>query len=117
MVHPDVLGPSFTHVPVEEVRNQGAAELGRRVADRLSRSRGRFWLHLDVDVLDEDVFPATDYLMPGGLTWDELGALMSPLASSTALVGASIGCYNPDKDPENRSGRALVDAIRGAFAG
>ena len=25
------------------------------------------WVHLDVDVLDEAAFPATDYLMPGGL--------------------------------------------------
>ena len=37
---------------------------------------GPFWIHLDVDVLDEREMPATDYLMPGGLNWDELTALM-----------------------------------------
>ena len=31
----------------------------------------RYWIHLDVDVLDERVMPATDYLSPGlsGRSW------------------------------------------------
>ena len=49
--------------------------------------RGRFWIHLDVDVLDERAMPATDYLMPGGLEWDELAALLAPLAASPASPG------------------------------
>jgi arginase len=73
-----------------------------------------FWLHLDVDVLDERAFPATDYLMPGGLELDELVALMRPLASSRALVGASLGCYNPERDPGGWNGRALVELWRAA---
>jgi arginase len=73
-----------------------------------------FWLHLDVDVLDERAFPATDYLMPGGLELDELVALMRPLASSRALVGASLGCYNPERDPGGSNGRALVELWRAA---
>jgi arginase len=88
--------------------------VGGDVLERL-RDPGRVWVHLDVDVLDEDVFPATDYLMPGGLRWDELTDLLAPLLSSPALVGASVGCYNPEKDPDGSSGRALVEAFRSAL--
>jgi hypothetical protein len=84
---------------------------GRAAADTLGAG---FWLHLDVDVLDERAFPATDYLMPGGLELDELVALMRPLASSRALVGASLGCYNPERDPGGSNGRALVELWRAA---
>jgi arginase len=35
-----------------------------------------YWVHLDLDVLDEQVLPATDYLMPGGLTFPELSQLL-----------------------------------------
>jgi arginase len=62
--------------------------------------------------LDQDVFPATDYLMPGGATWDQLHAVMRPLATSPALVGISVGCYNPEKDPDGACGRALVSTWR-----
>jgi arginase len=44
--------------------------------------------------------PATDYLMPGGLQWDELAALLGPLGRSPALAGFSLGCLNPEKDPD-----------------
>ena len=48
--------------------------------------------------------------MPGGMTWNELVAVMRPLASSPRLIGASLGCYNPEKDPDGGNGRALVAA-------
>ena len=40
--------------------------------EQLSAAGRPFWLHLDLDVLDEVVFPATDYLMPNGLDLDQL---------------------------------------------
>ncbi len=116
MLQPEELGPGLVHLPIDEVRTEGPGEVGERVAVALADGPA-FWLHLDVDVLDQATFPATDYLMPNGMSWDELGAVLGPLASSPALTGASLACYNPQKDPELRCGRALVDALGSAFAG
>ncbi len=96
----------------EELRAGGVEAAGSELAGRLGGA-GPFWLHLDVDVLDEAVFPATDYLQPGGLDWEELVALLAPLAAAEGLVGASLACYNPDKDPGFECGRALVAALAG----
>jgi arginase len=84
----EVLGP-------DELRREGPAAAGARAAARV----GRFWIHLDADVLDEREMPATDYLMPGGLDWPELAALLAPLGAAPGLTGLSLGCVNPDKDP------------------
>jgi len=111
MRQPEDLDPAPWLHPIERVRSDGFRETGEQVASTLSAA-GHFWLHLDVDVLDEGAFPATDYLMGGGMSWKELGELLPPLLSSDALIGASIACYNPDKDPERACGRALVDALR-----
>jgi arginase len=81
-----------------------------RVADRAGGS-GAFWVHLDVDVFDQEEFPATDYLMPGGLTLETGRQLLSDLAGDQRLLGASVGCYNPEKDPEGVFGRRLVDLL------
>jgi arginase len=59
-----------------------------------------FWIHLDVDVLDEREMPATDYLMPGGLGWEELAELLEPLCAAPTLAGLSLGCVNPEKDAD-----------------
>jgi arginase len=95
----------------EGLRGRGVAAAAEEVAELLAA--GPFWLHLDVDVLDQDVFPATDYLQPGGLDWEELAELLGPLADAGRLVGASLACYNPDKDPDLEYGRRLVTALGG----
>jgi arginase len=93
-----------------EVHAGDAGAIGTELAARIGGA-GPFWLHFDVDVLDQAVFPATDYLMSGGLDWDQLRALTSPLLAAPTLIGASVACYNPDKDPDRACGRALVAAL------
>jgi arginase len=105
------LGPGFHPVSKDRVVDEGPAAVGARVATELAATAGRFWMHLDVDILGEDAFPATDYLMPDGLDLAQLVELMRPLAASPALVGVSIGCYNPEKDPGDACGLALVAAL------
>ncbi len=94
----------------DELRLVGVDETAVNLTARLDAA-GPYWLHLDVDVLDEAVFPATDYLQPNGLDWEELEALLAPLRAGENLVGISLACYNPDKDPGLACGRRLVAAL------
>ena len=91
------------------------AGVGRAARERFASAATPYWLHLDVDVLDEAAFPATDYLMPGGIDLPQLAELLRPLAQDPRLIGASVGCYNPQKDPGRRCGVALADVLAGAL--
>lgn len=113
-VLPEHVGLARELTPAD-VRSAGARTVGHETLGRLTAAGGSFWVHLDVDVMDETEFPATDYLMPGGLTLAELGELLGPMIGSAALVGFSLACYNPEKDAERRSGRALVRLLAEAF--
>jgi arginase len=95
----------------DALRATGVAAAAAELAERIGA--GPFWLHLDVDVLDQDVFPATDYRQPDGLDWEELAALLGPLAAADRLVGASLACYNPEKDPGLEYGARLVSVLAG----
>ena len=111
--HPDpgdIAGLSYTDA--DAIRATGSEAIGRATAD----AAGPCWVHLDVDVLDEAAFPATDYLMPGGLQLAELGDLLRPLLTTPSVAGVSVGCYNPDKDPDGSNGEALASLFRGALA-
>ncbi len=94
------------------LRARGVTAAGAAVRDQLTGSAGRYWVHLDVDVLDEQAFPATDYLMPGGLSRAELAGLMRPLLASPVLAGLSLACYNPAKDAAGDGARYLVGLFR-----
>jgi arginase len=112
--HPrDIAG--LTAIDADAVRARGGRPVGEELVSRF-RDPGRRWVHLDVDVLDQEVFPATDYLMPRGLAWSELTDLLGPLLTEPGLAGVSVGCYNPTKDRDGADGRALVEALRAASA-
>jgi arginase len=110
MRQPESIDPPPLRHSAEDLRAAGPGPTAAAVASELAE-RGPFWLHLDVDVLDQHVFPATDYLMPGGLDLDELSAVLAPLLASPRLTGASLGCYNPDKDPGLSCRHALVQTL------
>lgn len=99
----------------DDLRAQGLGESGDLAAKRLAAGTGRFWIHLDVDVLDEAAMPATDYLMPGGLQWEELAELLRPLCASPAAAGLSIGCLNPEKDPGGELTQRTSDLVVAAL--
>lgn len=113
MRQPQQISPPPLLRPLEDLRAAGPATAAAEVAGQLAAA-GPFWLHFDVDVLDSGAFPATDYLQPDGLSWEELRSTIGPLLASPALAGASLGCYNPEKDPGLACGRQLVNVLAAA---
>jgi len=58
-----------------------------------------FWIHLDVDVLDDDLMPAVDSRTPGGLSYSELSTILEKLISDKKCAGLEITILDPDLDP------------------
>lgn len=114
--HPATYAPGMILYDAQAVQQHDPATLGQQTAARLEAESGRFWLHLDLDVLDDTVLPAVDYLMPGGLDWETLIQLARPLAHSPTLVGADVTIYNPALDPDGRYARRIVDALAAIFS-
>jgi arginase len=94
------------------LRHADLTHLGRSIESELTTGGAKFWLHLDVDILDRQVFPATDYLMPDGLSLPELRALMLPLAGSPGLAGINLTCFNPERDSDGNCAASLVDLLK-----
>ena len=59
-----------------------------------------FWIHLDVDVLDDREMPCVDSRQAGGLTYTELRQLLRLLLESPLASGLDITILDPDLDPE-----------------
>jgi arginase len=88
------------------VRAKGASASAREAIAGLDSPR--FWLHVDLDVLRTEDFPAADYLQPGGLTWTELDDIAAAALTDERCLGASVVIYNPDLDPDRTAAARIV---------
>jgi arginase len=106
--------------PLAEVADDPAGA-GRRAIEQVSGRVDRWWLHIDLDVLDPVEFPAQglpDFPdEPGGLTWDQLTDLVMALFTTPATcIGGSIAIYDPEQDPNGDGAAQVVAFIRNVVA-
>src|SRR5258708_111854 len=104
--------PEDLGIPVElspaVVRSIGPEHVGRGALDRVG---DKYWVHLDADVFDQREFAAIDYPVSRGLSLDDTAALLRPLTGSPGMIGFSVGCFNPDMDPDGDCARSLVGLL------
>ncbi|MDQ5876881.1 MAG: arginase family protein [Thermoproteota archaeon] len=71
-----------------------------------------FWIHLDVDILDDSIMPAVDYRLGcGGLSFSELSELLRILVGSDRAVGMDITIFNPLLDFDGLITRRFVSSL------
>lgn len=70
---------------------------------------GRFWVHVDLDILSLESFPAVDYPLAGGLDWNQLRDLVHPLTHHRRFLGMDVTILNPTQDPDGSTARRTVE--------
>ncbi len=104
--------PTIRAIPLDEIRRRGIDQAARDAVAHLDRnSLAGFWIHCDVDVLDDAIMPAVDYRMAGGLSWLELTTTLRVALASRRAVGLELTIFNPRLDPDGSLARHLVGAV------
>jgi arginase family enzyme len=83
----------------------GASVVETLVAVKNALDGAPAFVHLDLDVLDPEEFPAA-YPAPGGLTSDKLYDLMEAVAEDSELVGLEITAFEAPQDEDERADMA-----------
>lgn len=98
------------------VRRLGVESAARTAIEHLTRDGIEgFFIHVDADVLNDDIMPAVDYRLPDGLQWDELERTLRIAIGSGKAVGIEITIYNPNLDKDGSAGRGLLDTLSRAL--
>jgi len=100
--------------PASQVRSQGATATAKLALERIHASRNDFILHFDVDVIAD--FPATNYSGPGGLSLDEVRDALEVIISDKHLAAIVVAAYNPGKDADGNSAKALIELLGSVLA-
>lgn len=107
----DVRNSDINTFDLSEVRNLGIMNAASTALDKLSKELSGFWIHLDVDVLDDAIMPAVDYRIEGGLSFTELSDALKVLLQSGRAVGMDITIFNPTLDKDGSIAPRLVSSI------
>ncbi|MFF8276813.1 arginase family protein [Streptomyces lateritius] len=99
-------------IGLDEVRAVGAGEAARRAVGHLTTGGSAgFWVHLDVDVLDDALMPTVDYRLPGGLSWEELETVLATALAGEHAVGLTVTIFNPRLDADGTRAVRLVECL------
>jgi len=107
-----VRSTEITVVDLAEFRDAGAGRVLEQVMGTVTKPDLQgFWVHLDVDVLDDGLMPAVDYRHPGGLTWAEAAEILGGLLASERARGLEVTIFNPRLDTDGSIAARLSDLI------
>jgi arginase len=98
------------------VRRLGVENAARAAVAHLTRDGlDGFFIHIDADVLNDDIMPAVDYRLPDGLDWHELERTLRIAIDSGRAVGIELTIYNPNLDEDGSAGRGLFETLSRAL--
>lgn len=94
----DVFETAFNRIDVFEARRLGADAVVDSALATIGQQDWPFWLHFDVDVLDQTVMPAVDSPGSPGIEPNELRTILARLAGDRRCAGMNVTIFDPDLD-------------------
>lgn len=112
----EIRNSSATYISLNDLRQKGISNCAAAFLSEVeNKNLDGFWLHIDVDVLNDTIMPCVDSRTPDGLTYDEFNELTSHLFQSKKLCGLEITILDPDLDTTGQYTKDFVDNITTTF--
>jgi arginase len=99
------------HIHAADIQTKGAGKAAHEALAQVHADAREFVLHLDVDVIAQEDFPAVNVPGSGGLRFDDVRASFIEFVKHKNLLGLDAAQYNPDKDSDGSGARKLVDLL------
>ena len=99
------------HIGASDIQSKGAAASAVDALSHLHADTREFVVHLDLDVIAQEDFPAVVVPGEGGLRLDDVRVALQQYARHKNLLGLDIAQYNPDRDVDGACAKKLVDLL------
>lgn len=105
-----------TYISLDILRKKGIKECTESFLSEVEKKNlDGFWLHIDVDVLNDSIMPCVDSRTPDGLTYDEFNELTFNLFKNDKLTGLEITILDPNLDQTGQYTSAFVTNLTTVF--
>jgi arginase len=101
---------------LQDIRIAGFGTSSDNALRRVLSSGKPFWIHLDLDVLDDAVMPANDHRLADGLSIGEVVAMVRRAIATGQAAGINVTIFNPDLDWDGSVARRIADMLVAALS-
>jgi len=98
-------------IDAADIQGTGALGAARNALSLLHADAREFMLHLDLDVIAQEEFPATNVPDSGGLSLFDVRQSLMEFGKHKNLLALDVAQYNPDKDPDGTGAKTLIDLL------
>jgi arginase len=99
------------HMHAPDIQAKGAAASAVDALNHLHADTREFVLHLDLDVIQQEDFPAVVVPGSGGLGFEDVRSALKEFVRHKNLLGLDVAQFNPDKDSSGDSAKKIVDLL------
>lgn len=112
----DIRETNINCISLDTLERTGMNHVLGKALHQIDRSTVEgFWIHFDTDVLSDDINPAVDYRLPGGLSFEQVEYLIRNLLLTGAMIGISVTIFNSTLDKDGHIAKNIADSLGRAF--
>jgi arginase len=104
------------HMYAADIQQRGATAAAQNALAQLHADTREFVVHLDLDVIAQEEFGATNVPGSGGLSYSDVQTSLAEFVKEKNLIGLDIAQYNPEKDPDGSACAKLLDLLVSVLA-
>ena len=112
----DIRDTGIKYVSMQDIAQKSAADIMDELMHHVANiDTKKIWIHYDTDVLHDDINPAVDYRIPGGLSFEQSEFFVRRLFDTGRIAGMSVTIYNPLLDESGVIGKNIAASIGRMF--
>ena len=113
----DIRETTIKCISLSDIESKGINNIVSGVLQRINTIKvDGFWIHFDTDVLSDEINPAVDYHIPGGLLFDQVEYLIKNLLYTGRITGISVTIFNPRLDKDGHISKNIATSLGLAFS-
>lgn len=113
----DIRDTTIKCISFADIEKNGTEISGKEMLQHFNRiDADGFWIHFDTDVLNDDINPAVDYRLPGGLSFEQAEYFISSLLQTGKIKGMSVTIYNAALDTTGEIAKNITASLGRLFA-
>ena len=112
----DIRNTPIKRLSLAQIENDGMDFTVQQISEFMTKAEIEgFWIHYDTDVLSDDLNPAVDYRLAGGLRFEEVERILQCALSSSKIVGMTVTIFNPKLDKDKSISDNIAESLGRAF--
>jgi arginase len=104
------------HIHAGDIQSKGASKAAQEALAQVHADAREFVLHVDLDVIAQEDFPAVNVPGSDGLRFEDVRTAFVEFAKHKNLLGLDVAQYNPDKDPDGSGAKRIVALLTEALS-